>query len=451
MVKDLMDITFKDLFTQCEQKFEKQITSNGNEVIKVSNVSVLTFGNKHTNISAISRHYVTKDRYRITVKYVYSYGNDEDGYELDPDIFFYTIETTDDHTCIKISRENSFEQVKASSLKKYDSILLRAFDQECYGFVTDVENLGPWNDYVYDLEVEDNSHLFYANDILIHNSQFIDISPIVNSYIKKNNIPTPDMSSLNQTQLDELIAELDDFVDNDVNVYIKDLVNRECHTNQGGNLHYSREYVASQAMFFKKKHYIVHIVKKDNKTVDQFKYSGVSVKKAEIPGDMKVYLKNIFEETCIKNWKQSDYRKYIDFVFDQFLKKDYEDISIYKTYSTEKASTGYMISEKGAGAHARSANIYNQLIDELNLADKYEKINLGDQLRYCYINDTNPYGINIIAFKDYVPGEFKKIFKINYDLMFDKIFLSSLKGYISIMKFNEYSPNNKAICDISEL
>lgn len=437
-----MNIKFQDLFKQCEEKFEKQVTSNGNEVIKVSGISVLGASAKYVNIVAISRHYVTKDRYKI---HVYNSAKK-----------CKKIETTDDHTCIRWNQRYQIEQVKASQLKQGDVVFTyEDANNEAYrqplGVVQLVQNLGPWNDYVYDLEVEDNSHMFYANDILIHNSQFIDISPIVDSYIKKNNLPINDMSSLNQTQLDELIAELDDFVDNDVNVYIKDLVNKECHTTQGGNLHYSREYVASQAMFFKKKHYIVHIVKKDNKTVDQFKYSGVSVKKAEIPGDMKVYLKNIFEETCIKNWKQSDYRKYIDYVFDEFLKKNYEDISIYRTYSTEKASTGYMISEKGAGAHAKSANIYNQLIDELKISNKYEKINLGDQLRYCYINDTNPYGINIIAFKDYVPDEFKKIFTINYDLMFDKIFLSSLKGYISIMKFNEYSPNNKAICDISEL
>lgn len=433
-----MNIAFKDLFTQCEEKFEKQITPSGNEVIRVSNISVCTYDNKYVNIIAISRHYVTKNRYKITIRSCV-------------DRSIHIIETTNDHTCIRITSDWNFENVKASKLEIYDNVPLNLNNKEHLGIVEKIENLGPWNDYVYDLEVDDHLHLFYANNVLIHNSQFIDISPIVEYHLNKNNIKNGDISSLDQQQIDTLIEELDDFVDNDVNVYIKDLINKECHTTQGGNLHYSREYVASQSMFFKKKNYIAHIIKKDNKTVDTFKYCGVSCKKTEIPADMKYFLKTIFEDTCNKNWSEADYRKYIDSVFDQFLTKKYEEISLYKKYNTEKASVGFMTSEKGTGAHARSANIYNQLIDDLKISNKYEKINLGDQLRYCYINDTNPYGINVIGFKEYVPEEFKKIFTINYDLMFEKIFLSSLKGYMGIMRFNEYSPNNKAICDISDL
>lgn len=433
-----MNIEFKELFSQCEQKFEKIITSSNNEVIKLSGISILTYGNKYVDISAISRHYVTKNRFKITVRSI-------------ADDSFHIIETTDDHTCIRINDQWFYENIKASELQKFDNIPLTVNNKEYLGVITNIENLGPWNDYVYDLEVGDKSHIFYANNILIHNSQFIDISPIVNEHLKLYNIENKNILALDQTQLDHLIEEIDTFVESDVNNYIKDLVNKECYSTQGHNLHYSREYVASQAMFFKKKHYIVHQIKKDDKNVNIFKYSGVSCKKAEIPIDMKFFLKNIFEETCNKNWKEYDYRKYIDMAYEEFLKKTYEDISLYKSYNTEKAVTGFMESEKRTGAHARAANIYNQLLDDLKIGNKYEKINLGDQLRYCYINESNKYGINVIAFKEYVPEEFKKIFTINYDLMFKKIFLSSLKGYISIMHFSDYSPSNKALCDINDL
>lgn len=431
-----MNISIEELYNKLLNDNNIIVNDNNNVIISVNNVSIKTFGYKYVNIKAMSRHYVTKDKFRICVVLA--------GYEK---IIF----TTNDHTCIYLNDEFEFENVKASELSVDDCIPIILNGEELLGVIKSIDNLGPWNEYVYDLEVEDNSHLFYANDILIHNSQFIDISPIVKNYISNNKLDIENISGLSQEQLDEVISEIDDFVSNDVNNYIKNLINAECHTTRGDNLHYSREYVATQGMFFKKKHYIVHIVKKDDSTVDQFKYSGVSVKKAEIPADMKVYLKNIFEETCLKNWHESDYRKYVDKVFDEFLQKDYEHISIYKGYNTEKASTGFMESQKGTGAHARAANIYNQLIDDLKISNKYEKINVGDQLRYCYVNDTNNYGINIIAFKENIPDEFKSIFTINYELMFEKIFLKSLKGYVEIMKFNDYSPSNKSICDISEL
>lgn len=434
-----MDISFKDLFQCCLDKgFKKTITPSGNEVIKTNNISILTYGNTYVNIVAVSRHLVNKAKYRITFRCT-----------IDNSIKF--IETTDDHTCITIDKYCILENIKASKLQPFDYIPVNIDDKEGYGVVLSVEKLEQWDEYVYDLEVEDDNHCYYANNVLVHNSQFINITPMVDIYINKHNLAATDISTFTKVQLDELVAELDDFISNDVNIYINNLINTECHTTQGHNLRYAREYVAAQGMFFKKKHYITHIIKQDDKHVDKFKYSGVSCKKTEIPASMKSFLKTIFEDTCIKNWNEVDYRKYIDSIFSEFVKTTYEDIALYKTYNTEKASTGFMVSEKGAGVHARGANIYNQLLSDLHIAEKYEKIKPGDQLRYCYINDANPYGINVIAFRDSIPEEFKEQFTINYDLMFEKIFLSSLKGYITVMKFNPYSPNNKAICDIADL
>jgi hypothetical protein len=435
-----MDICFKTLFQQCLDKgFQKTVTPSGNELIKVTGISILTYGNKYVNIVAISRHLVNKAKYRITVRCI-----------TDNSIHF--IETTDDHTCIRIVDRYLFENVKASKLETFDYIPMNINNKECIGIILNIDKLEQWDDYVYDLEVEDDLHCYYANNILVHNSQFINITPMAEDYAIRNNIQNiKDVASFSKEQLDGLVSELDDFINNDVNIYVKNLINSECHTTQGHNLRYAREYVAAQGMFFKKKHYITHIIKHDDKHVDKFKYSGVSCKKTEIPASMKSFLKNIFEFTCIKNWNESDYRNYIDSVFSEFLQTNYEDIALYKTYNTEKASIGFMESEKGAGVHARGVNIYNQLLDDLHIAEKYEKIKPGDQLRYCYINDTNPYGINVIAFKESIPVEFKQIFTINYDLMFEKIFLSSLKGYINVMKFNSYNPNNKSICNISDL
>lgn len=436
-----MDISFKQLFEYCQEKnFDKVITENGNEVFRLpkNHISILRFFDIYTEVVAVSRHYTTKDKFRLAV------------YNFD-DKKTYVIETTDDHTCITMSTECFHQNTKASKLKIGDLVPLRFGNDDVYGSIQNIENLGAWNDYVYDMEVNDGGHCYYANNILMHNSQFINIAPMVDHFIKENKCSATNIKELEQEDLDKLIKEVDDFINNEVNPYISELINNECHTTQGHNLKYSREYIASEAMFFKKKHYIVHIIKKDDKTVDQFKYSGVSVKKAEIPSDMKPYLKTIFEDTCINRWNETTYKNFIDKIYDEFLKKDYENISIYKTYNTEKAVKGFLEYEKGAGAHARSANIYNQLLDNLKLGNKYDKINVGEQLRYCYVHPENPFGIDVIGFKDYMPQEFKDIFSINYEVMFDKIFLSSLRGYTEIMKFNKYSPNNKSMFDINSI
>jgi hypothetical protein len=129
---------------------------------------------------------------------------------------------------------------------------------------------------------------------------------------------------------------------------------------------------------------------------------------------------------------------------------DYDEISIYKKYGTEKASIGFMESSKGAGAHAKAVNIYNQLLDDLKISDRYEKINVGEVVRFCYINTDNIYGIDVIGFKDNFPKEFRSYFSINYEKMFTTTCLKSLENYNSIMSFPDYNPNNKALFDFGD-
>lgn len=50
--------------------------------------------------------------------------------------------------------------------------------------------------------------------------------------------------------------------------------------------------------------------------------------------------------------------------------------------------------EKGTTGIAKCCNYYNQLIDKLGLGKKYDQILVGDKVRMCYIEDSNPYGIS---------------------------------------------------------
>ena len=47
--------------------------------------------------------------------------------------------------------------------------------------IESIECIGEFNDYVYDIEMEDDTeHTFFANDILVHNSVYFTILPILN-------------------------------------------------------------------------------------------------------------------------------------------------------------------------------------------------------------------------------------------------------------------------------
>ena len=49
-------------------------------------------------------------------------------------------------------------------------------DIECCEMIGEFED-----EYVYDIEVDDDTHTFIGNNILVHNSLYISFSPMVNS------------------------------------------------------------------------------------------------------------------------------------------------------------------------------------------------------------------------------------------------------------------------------
>ena len=49
--------------------------------------------------------------------------------------------------------------------------------------IESVEQLEDFDDeYVYDIETD--NHMFFANDILVHNSNYMDLTDILNQYYK---------------------------------------------------------------------------------------------------------------------------------------------------------------------------------------------------------------------------------------------------------------------------
>ena len=441
---------FDKLFEELSKYLPIETTDSGNELIRIPNggikVRVGNYGSDieddtYANVVCVSRHFVSKPIYEISIKSSFT-GKD------------YILKTTADHTCMRISDKEDaegnfvFEQVSAKDLKKGDNLCICDIEtwfghEECDTKVpitkisVDENKDGSW---VYDLEVDSSKHVYFANGVLVHNSQFINLSPITKFVLGKDGkdqeIP---FSKASEDEQKKVISDAYHIVDL-ANENVANLVNDTCHTSHGDVLHYSLEYIAAEGMYFKKKHYIVRKVLSDDIACNKFKYSGISVKKAEIPESMKDFLKKIYESTMTEEWSESKYRKEVENAYSQFIKLDWTDIAYYKKYRTLKQTISLTESEKGAGVHARAANFYNQLIEKLGIAGKYSKIGVGDEFRYAYILPTNEYGMDCIAFKDSFPEEFRKMFKPDYEKMFEKIFTKSLENYVNIMHYRTADP-----------
>lgn len=441
---------FDKLFDELSKHLAVEVADSGNELIRIPNggirIRVGNYGSNdeddtYANVVCISRHFVSKPIYTISLKSP-STKNE------------YFVKTTADHTCMRIADGEDedgnfiFEQVSAKDLKEGDSLCVCDVEtwfghEECDTKVpitkisVDENDGGQW---VYDLEVDSSKHMYFANGVLVHNSQFINLSPITKYVLSRDgkDIDTT-FAEATEEEREEVIKAAYDIVDM-ANKNVANLVNSVCYTSHGDVLHYSLEYIAAEGMYFKKKHYIVRKILSDDLVCNKFKYSGISVKKAEIPESMKDFLKKIYESTMTEKWSESMYRKEVENAYSQFIGLDWEDISYYKKYRTLKRTISLTESEKGAGVHARAANFYNMLIEKLGLAGKYPKIGVGDEFRYAYVLPTNEYGMDCLAFKDHFPDEFRKIFKPDYEKMFEKIFTKSLENYVKIMHYKKSDP-----------
>ena len=91
------------------------------------------------------------------------------------------ITVTEDHSLI-VFRNGVKTEIKPTEIKSGDKVLINNIKATLFE-IEPIEILEPDDDYVYDLEMEDESHTFIANDILVHNTDsiFVGFEPAIKS------------------------------------------------------------------------------------------------------------------------------------------------------------------------------------------------------------------------------------------------------------------------------
>jgi len=292
------------------------------------------------------------------------------------------------------------------------------------------------DEYVYDLEVEDSSHTFVANNILLHNSLYIRMNAIIKHLFGNKKVDWRDSDKFHKIK---------DYADNvfqkDINQYCANFVCEEFHTDQRV-IEFKREKLSAQGEFCAKKRYIVHVFDNEGLEQEKWGYTGVDIAKNELPDTIKDLLKKFVHGLIEDDWTNDIIQKKLMELYNIYIEMPIKDLAYIKNLVTPKDSTGFLSLEKGAGVHARSAEYYNQLVEKMNIKRKYELINKGDRFYYIYVKETNKYGINAIGWKDRYPTEFEKIFEIDKIKMFEKTILAPLKIILSNHKASSFDPSN---------
>lgn len=413
---------------------------NSYDVIYPKGYEIKVFGCKYVKLVALSRHKTTKRVIEVVVK-------SQKGID--------SVKVTTDHICMVYNDDHFFENASAKDLKigNYVSVYDNGKDCELVGAIVKITDLGTTDSYVYDCEVDDNMHAFYANNVLVHNSQFVNIQCVTDAFKQKYGLDSnlakwDDNSKLN------LWKWVDNFVETEVNPFVQnDLVGKSYHTEHPEVLRYSLEYIGAVGIYERKKHYAVHkILSEGPEIVDKVKFSGIELKKASTPLAVKKMLKDIYLGVLKEDWDEHDFIEYVNEAYEKFKSLSISDIAMWKGYNTAREASGFLDMELGATGISKACTYYNQMLDHLKIGKKYDQILLGQKVRFAYIIPSNEYGIECIAFHDgQWPKEFDAMFSVDYDVMFDKMVLSPLKGFLEATKFKKVDPRKQVVFDIFDL
>lgn len=289
-----------------------------------------------------------------------------------------------------------------------------------------VEDLGVQEIEVYDLEVEDN-HNFFANNILVHNSNYFSLQPI----IKKMGL------SLEPSK--ELIDAIDQFCEKKLGKNIADSCafiadSQNCFEN---HLIVKREKISQSGIWVSKKRYA--LLAWDNEGVrykePEVSVTGLEVKRSSTPLVCRQSLKEGLK-ICLEG-TEKEIQDFVKVAKEKFMAEPLENIAIpsgvkgLDYYSDPK--TIYKIN--GCPQHVKASLLYNHYLKTHGLGGKYNPIQEGTKMRRVPLFMPNPIGEEIIGFGKELPKEFGLHDYIDYEYLFEKTFMVPMQRITEAMKW----------------
>lgn len=411
---------------------------NGTEVKVIDGeYNTDTFSN-YSRIANISRHKVDKLLFKVSIPNGRS------------------VVMTKDHSLI-VLRDGKMIEEKPAEMRFADMIAYKENGLVKYVKVSECKVCfaGKTEDYVYDMEVDDNEHMFFANDILVHNSLYVRIDNVLTKLFGTTDVDWYDQDNFNKIQ-----TFVDTYPQKKLNNHIADFICETCYTDQR-RIEFKREKISSEGDFLSKKHYALHARDNEGLPCDKFEYKGVDIAKNELTTTVKGILRYMVENMMKFNWSQEKICSELQEQYKKYCQLDVEDIGYIKNLNkTKDALSDTVLSiesfdnsgddglelDKGAGVHARASRIYNSVLKHMGLNNVYEAIKQSDRIRYVYLKKSNKYEVDCVAWLDKYPTEFRDVFEVDYDMMWEKTIMSPLKKFFQ----NHHCDASKAIlqeCD----
>tara|TARA_R110000823_G_scaffold73401_2_gene169064 strand:- start:1331 stop:2650 length:1320 start_codon:yes stop_codon:yes gene_type:complete len=192
-----------------------------------------------------------------------------------------------------------------------------------------------------------------------------------------------------------------------------------------------REKITDKTVFIAKKRYIMNTLNSEGVHYDKPKISvtGLESVRSSTPEVCRDKLRGSFD--VIMNGDELAVQKFIEDFRQEFYKLPPEAIGRNSgTDNIDKYRDRGNLYKKGCPMHVRGAILYNYYLQENGLDKKFTSISGGDKIKFLHLKQPNPIKENIISFPGVLPTEFGLHGYIDYELQFEKVFLSPLQAIL---------------------
>jgi hypothetical protein len=303
--------------------------------------------------------------------------------------------------------------------------------------VKTVECLGEVDDYVYDISMAYQDPFFFANDILVHNTDSVYFSawPVFEEKVKAGEMKWDK----------DICVQLYDQIAEAVNESFPGFMERACHCprDMGEIIKAGRELVASQGLFIVKKRYAVLVYDKEGKRLDtngkhgKVKAMGLDLKRADTPKVVQNFLSKILEEVLIDEPKGKIIEEIKEF------KREFQELPAWEKGTPKRVNnlTVYTAAEDREGrtnmpGHVRAAMNWNTL-RRMYGDNRSMTIVDGMKVIVCKMKD-NPIGFTSVAFpvdETNIPTWFKDL-PFDSDKMESVIVDQKLKNLLGVLDWD---------------
>jgi DNA polymerase elongation subunit (family B) len=202
------------------------------------------------------------------------------------------------------------------------------------------------------------------------------------------------------------------------------------------------ECIFDVGVWISKKRYAINVWESEGVRYEKpkLKVMGLDLVKSSTPKLIRSLLKESLPILFYK--EESDIHSYVEGIKTQFMNMSIPEIANPSGVSDiDKFVTpsGYA---SGTPIHVRGSIMYNQMIKKHGLEKTHQLIKNGDKIKFTYLKTPNPLKENVIAFVDDIPKEFGLDRFVDYDLQFEKAFLSKMKNMIEPLGWNTEAKSN---------